>query len=62
MPATANRPATADHHHDRAEADSTGNQASDLSDRSTAHERFAISHEIWNRLMASRYSARRSRG
>ena len=32
-------------------AESTGNHASVLSDRSTAHERLAISHEVWNRLM-----------
>ena len=32
--------------------DSTGNQASVLSDLRTAHERLAISHEVWKRVMS----------
>ena len=31
--------------------DSTGNQARDLSDLSTAHERLAMAHEVWKRVM-----------
>ena len=31
--------------------ENTGNQASALSDRNTAHERLAISHEVWMRFM-----------
>ena len=31
--------------------ESTGNHARVLSDRRTAHERLAISHEVWNRVM-----------
>ena len=34
-------------------AESTGNHARVLSDLRTAHERLAISHEVWNRPMLS---------
>ena len=39
-------------------ADSTGNQARVLSDLRTAHERLAISHEVWNRLIGHQYRSR----
>ena len=36
-------------------AESTGNQARVLSDLRTAHERLAISHEVWNRPIDHQY-------
>ncbi len=51
MPATKNSPPMTPNTTSDPSADRTGNQASVLSARSTAHERLAISQEVWNRLM-----------
>ncbi len=59
MPTRANRPPSAAITASEPSAESTGNQASVLSARSTAHERLAISQEVWKRLMPSSIDARR---
>ena len=51
MPATRDKPAENREHDEGPERDSTGNQARVLSALRTAHERLAISHDVWNRLM-----------
>ena len=43
-------------------ADSTGNHARVLSDLRTAHERLAISHEVWNRPIDHQYRSSGARG
>src|SRR3954451_12092025 len=55
MPATAISPPMIATTISDATADSTGNQARVLSDLRTAHERLAISHEVWNRLIDPQY-------
>ena len=51
MPATRKSPPMIPNTTSEPSADSTGNQASVLSARSTAHDRLAISHDIWKRPM-----------
>src|SRR6476646_5499035 len=58
MPATAIRPPMIATTNSDPRADSTGNQARVLSDLRTAHERLAISHEVWNRLIGLQYRSR----
>ena len=51
IPTAATSPANTPNTASDARNESTGNQASDLSDLRTAHDRLAISHEVWNRVM-----------
>src|SRR5215212_5992377 len=43
-------------------AESTGNQANDLSDLSTAHDRLAMASEVWKRVMGQQYPRSRTIG
>ena len=52
-PIAATSPANTANTAIEARNENTGNHASDLSDLRTAHERLAISHEVWNRVMPS---------
>src|SRR4029077_2197588 len=62
MPASAIRPPMIATTSSDPRADSTGNQARVLSDLRTAHERLAISHEVWNRLIGLQYRSRDGAG